>query len=287
TMKVPATIINGSRPGKTVAITGGIHGGEYPAIETAIRLAQSLSPEQILGNMAIVHIANVSSFEAKMQYYSPEDGKNLNRMFPGKYSGTIMERIAYTITTELHDRADFYIDLHGGDIHEDLIPFVICPSGASEEVVRLSREAAEKMGIELVVGSVSTTGAFVSAAARGVPSFLAEIGGCGVWTEDEVKAYIDGIKNVLKHLGVLDGEVEDLGKATYLPKTHGVSAMITGCWYPSIKPGEIVVKDQKAGEIRDYFGNLFEEYFAPASGIVLYVISSLAVTKDEALFAIA
>lgn len=285
-VKMPATLIHGSKPGKTVAITGGIHGGEYPGVETAIRLANQLEPNDISGKIVILHPANIPAFEAKMQYYGPDDGKNLNRMFPGKALGTVTEKIAYTITTELHDQADFYMDLHGGDIHEDLVPFVITPNVGSEEVVRISREASSVLGIHYVVGSVSTNGTFGSAAERGVPGFLAEIGKCGLWSEEEVEAYLRGVKNVLRYLGVLPGEVEDLGEVTYMPKMHGLNAAQTGCWYPSIKPGDSVKEGQKVGEIRNYFGKTLGEYFSPVAGTALYVISSLAITEGDPLAAI-
>ncbi len=285
-VKMPATLICGSKPGKTVAITGGIHGGEYPGVETAIRLARQIEPNNVSGRIVILHPANIPAFEAKMQYFGPDDGKNLNRMFPGRALGTISEKIAYTITTELHDQADFYMDLHGGDIHEDLVPFVIYPTGASDEVVRISKEAASVLGISYVVGSVSTNGTFGSAAERGVPGFLGEIGKCGLWSEDEVEDYLRGVKNVLRYLEVLPGEVEDLGTVTYMPKMHGVTAEQTGCWYPSIKPGDPLKEGQKVGEIRDYFGKTLEEYYSPVNGTTLYVISSLAITQGDPLVAI-
>ena len=67
-VKMPVTLINGVKEGKTVLITGGTHGGEYPGVETAIRLACLLQPEEISGQMIIVHPCNVPAFLAKLQY---------------------------------------------------------------------------------------------------------------------------------------------------------------------------------------------------------------------------
>ena len=149
-LTMPITLINGGTPGKTVVITSGVHGGEYPGIETAIRLAKALEATEICGRVAIVHPVNTSAFQAKMQYVAPLDGKNLNRMFPGQALGTITERIAYTISTELHAQADFYMDLHGGDIHEALVPFVLYPAFAGEEIAEASRAAAALLGVPYV-----------------------------------------------------------------------------------------------------------------------------------------
>lgn len=283
---MPVTLINGSRPGKTVAITCGVHGGEYPGIETGIRLAKELQPADIQGRVIILHPANVWAFQAKLQYVGPWDGKNLNRMFPGQALGTFTERIAYTITAELFSQADFYMDLHGGDIHEDLVPFVLFPAAADPEVTRISREAASCLGVPFVVGSVSTTGTFGSAAAMGVPGFLGEIGGRGLWSEAEVDAYLCGVRNVLTYLGVLPGEVKQLAEVHLLERMVGTSAEHAGCWYPAVCPGQAVQTGDNLGEVRDYFGQVLSTYQATLSGTVLYVISSLAINAGDPLVAI-
>lgn len=284
--RMPVTLINGGKPGKTVAITCGVHGGEYPGIETGIRLAQELQPDDIQGQLIILHPANVWAFQAKLQYVGPWDGKNLNRMFPGQALGTFTERIAYTITNELFAQADFYMDLHGGDLHEDLVPFVLYPAAADPEVTRVSKEAASCLGVPFVVASASITGTFGSAAARGVPGFLGEIGGRGLWSEADVTTYLAGVRNVLTYLGALPGEVKHLADSKLLERMVGTNAEHAGCWYPAVEPGQAVQAGENLGEIRDYFGQVLSSYQAGLSGTVLYVISSLAINPGDPLVAI-
>ena len=284
--KVPCTLINGTGEGKTVVITAGTHGGEYPGIEAAIRLAGELTPDKIKGQLVILHPFNLPALKAKLQYLTPYDGKNLNREFPGIALGTFTQRMAYTATQEFHAQADFYMDLHGGDIHEDLEPFVIYPTVGSDEVTRISREAAACMGLKYVSGSVSTNGTFGSAALKGVPGFLSEIGGCGVWNETEVQDYIKGVKNVLRYLKVLDGKVEENQNLALLTRMVGISATTSGCWYPSVSPGNPVKSGEKVGEIRDFFGRQLKEYFAEVDGVLLYVVSSLAISEGDPIIAI-
>ena len=64
-VKMPITLINGVNEGKTVVITGGTHGGEYPGVETSIRLAKTLDPQEVSGQIAIVHPVNVPAFALK------------------------------------------------------------------------------------------------------------------------------------------------------------------------------------------------------------------------------
>ncbi len=285
-VKMPITLINGTKPGKTIVITGGTHGGEYPGVETSIRLAKALTPDQVAGRLAIVHPVNTPAFYAKMQYWGPYDGKNLNREYPGKATGTVSQRIAYTISSQLFTQADFYMDLHGGDIHEALTPFVLYSELGSPEQTETAKAAASMLGIPYVVGSVSDNGAFGCAALMGVPGFLAEIGKCGLWSEEEVQTYVKGVYNVLKHLGVLEGPAENLGEVKYLHRMAGLDAEQTGCWYPCVAMGEEVKKGQKLGEIRDCFTNVLGEYFAPQDGVMLYVISSLAINAGDPIVAL-
>lgn len=285
-VKMPITLINGAKPGKTVVITGGTHGGEYPGVEASIRLANTLQPADVSGRIAIVHPVNMPAFHAKLQYVGPYDGLNLNREYPGKATGTVTQRIAYTISSLLFSQADFYMDLHGGDIHESLTPFVIYSKLGDEKQVELSIAASKALGVKYVCGSVSTTGTFGCAATMGVPGFLGEIGNCGLWSEEEVKQYVDGVNNVLRLLEVIPGEVVENKEAVMIDHMTGLDAQQTGCWYPCVKINDEVKKGQKLGEIRDYFCNVLGEYYAPCDGVMLYVISSLPINEGDPIIAI-
>ena len=283
-VKMPATLIVGAKPGKQILITGGVHGGEYPCIETAIQLARRIDPKEVSGTIVIIHPVNVPAFLAKLQYYGPYDGKNLNRVFPGKALGTVSERIAYAVY-QLQQAADFYIDLHGGDIHESLVPFVIYSNLGGEKLADQSRQAAAALGFPYVVGSVSDNGSIGAAATAGTPGFLAELGQCGRWSDEEVENYVEATRNVLRSLGVLEGNVES-HKVTYHKKMVVTTAAHEGCWYPSRKLEDKVKTGDKLGEIRDFFGNVLSEYKAEEDGVLLYVVTSLAIIKGDPLAAI-
>lgn len=284
-VKMPTTVISSKKPGKKILITGGVHGGEYPCIETAIRLARELQPVDISGTLVIIHPVNTAAFLARLQYYGPYDGKNLNRVFPGKALGTVSERIAYTVH-QLQKAADFYIDLHGGDIHESLVPFVIYSKLGSPEVVEQSQKASAALGFPYVVGSTSDNGSIGAASAAGTPGFLAELGQCGRWSEEEVEAYLRAVKNVLIYLECLEGTLVEYPGIQYMEQMHVLKAEQEGCWYPTKKLDETVQKGEKIGEIRDFFGKTLSEYRAPEKGRLLYLVTSLAITEGDPLAAI-
>lgn len=284
-VRMPATVIAGTKPGKQILITGGVHGGEYPCIETAIRIAKELEPEAVNGTVAVIHPVNPAAFLAKLQYYGPFDGKNLNRAFPGKALGTVSERIAYVVH-QLQQGADFYIDLHGGDIHEALVPFVIYSHLGGAGVVEQSKRAAAAVGFPYVVGSYSDNGSIGAAANAGTPGFLAELGQCGRWSESEVATYIEAVKNVLRSFEVLAGEAKSNPDVQYMERMSVLTAEDEGCWYACKQLEDRVNQGDKIGEIRDFFGNTLSEYFADADGILIYLITSLAITKGDPLAAI-
>ena len=283
-VQMPATLIVGAKPGKQILITGGVHGGEYPCIETAIQLARQIDPSEVSGTIVIIHPVNVPAFLSKLQYYGPYDGKNLNRVFPGKALGTVSERIAYTVH-QLQQAADFYIDLHGGDIHESLVPFVIYSNLGGDQVVEQSRKASAALGFPYVVGSVSENGSMGAAAKAGTPGFLAELGQCGRWSNEEVEKYIAATYNVLRSLEVLQGKVDN-EEVTFLKKMAVMTAGHDGCWYSFKNLEDKVKKGEKLGEIRDFFGTVLSEYKAEEDGILLYVVTSLAITQGDPLTAI-
>src|SRR5262245_30602432 len=97
---IPVTAVRGAKSGPVLALIAGNHGYEYAPIIALQRLRSRLDPKSLTGSVVMVHVANVPSFLKRTIYYGPADGKNLNRVYPGKTDGTVSERIAYAITHE-------------------------------------------------------------------------------------------------------------------------------------------------------------------------------------------
>lgn len=284
---MPITLINGEKGGKTLLITAGIHGGEYPAIKSAIELAKEIDPKEVSGQIIILHIANLQGFVERAAAVVPEDNKNILRLFPGNAKGTISEKIAYTITNELQELADYYLDIHGGDIHEDLLPHIYYPAKAEDKVVEESVNMAKCCSVNYFVKSNSVNGTYTSAAVnKRIPSLLIERGGCGLCKEDDVKNYKNDILNVLNYLDILKREnvtqniiPSEINNAVYL------DALNDGCWTCFVNAGDEIVKGQKIGEVTDYFGNIIDTYYAEFDAVVLYNTVAFSVKKDTSIIA--
>lgn len=284
---IPVTLICGAREGETVLISGGLHNAEYVGIQAAMELADSIDPEDVMGNLIIIRLMNRTGFEHRTMSVVYEDGKNLNRIFPGTAVGTLGDRIAFTVVTEFMSKADYYIDLHCGDGFEGLTSYVYCQGAASPEVVKRSREMATMAHVDyLVVSMCGTGGAYNYAGSIGIPGILLERGSNSTWCKDQVNEDVHDVKNMLRYLGVLKGEWHIHGNGpTQVSPVIYEDAPVSGCWYPEKQPGETFREGELLGKICDYFGNILHEYRAKCGGIILYETISLCIQEGSPMVA--
>ena len=285
--QLPATILHGEQPGKTVLITAGIHAEEYVGIQSALELSEMLKVQKIAGTVVIVKVVNRKAFEVRSGSESHEDGKNLNRVFPGDREGTWSERLAYAIEKELLSIADYYIDLHSGDSYEQLTPYVYYAGAAAKEVVEQSREMAQQADVPYMVGSnVAMGGCYNYAASLGIPSILLERGQMGGWTKEESHSTRRDVRNILCHLGIYQGEKD---YRNYYPLEVKdlcyQAANEQGLWYPCKKPGDMIQQGDILGVIKDYEGKILEVCKAEYGGVILYQTGSLQVQESGSVIA--
>jgi predicted deacylase len=285
--KIPTFLINGSDQGPCVLIIGGIHGCEYTSIDAALAVARELQPEDVQGKIVVLPIANPASFYARSIYVHPRDQKNLNRMFPGKEDGTDAERLAYWLNETGFKNVDYIIDLHGGDMIEALVPFTIYHVTGDQEVLEKSKEMASLFDIEYVIGSSGQVpgSTYGCAAEQGTPAIIAEAGQQGILSKEQSIMLQEGIKNILRSLKVLDGEVVRF-TSTFLQVFDWYRAEMKGLWYPAVQIGDEVKRGEVLGKITDEFGEPIKEYVSLTDGVVLFLVTSLAINPNDPLLAV-
>src|SRR5262245_40854586 len=121
--KIPVAIIHGAKQGKIVAFVAGSHGTEYASTVALTRLIDRIDPATLSGSVIIAPLLNIASFEQMTVHTNPVDKKGMNAGYPGSTSGTQTERALAKVTSTILQWADVVIDLHGGDLDEDLRPY--------------------------------------------------------------------------------------------------------------------------------------------------------------------
>lgn len=285
--RIPVTTIEGA-PGPTLALIAGNHGYEYPPILALQKLRQELDPAALRGTVIMVHVANMPSFLGRTVYFSPVDGKNLNRCYPGRANGTVSERIAHAITTEVIDHADYLLDLHCGDGNESLRPYVYQTVTNDETVNRTIERLALAFGIDHIVidRSRPTDPAHSiycsnTAITRGKPAITVESGYLGCTDAVCVEQIAGGVRGVLRELGILPGGAARVEPPIYLDPVEVLASPATGILYPAVERDEQVVKGQKLARITDFFGGEIAQVLAPFAGTVLYVVATPPITEGQ------
>lgn len=288
---IPVTLICGQQPGPVLALLAGIHGSEYAPIIALQRLNHELDPASMSGSVILVITAHVQSFLRRTVYYNPVDGLNLNRMFPGDPHGTMTRRIAYAITTQVIDQCDVLIDNHAGDANEDLAPFIFCLETGDQKTDESMRELAKVYGISIVKKGTVPKGTppkytTHTAAVKGKPAITIESGKLGPVKEEDIVRVVKGSYNVMKHLGILEGQPEKTPDLKWIKESTTVSSQYTGLFYPLVVSEEWVKKGQVLGRVTDFFGQVQQEVTAPQDGIVLYLVATPPINKGEDLVSV-
>ncbi len=286
---VPLIELTGSADGPLLTVVSGVHGCEYASMAGVRRWARDLAAHELTGRVRAVPVLNMTAFAARAPFVVPEDGKNLNRCFPGDPGGTLADRLAYDAFTQLISGSDAVIDAHCGDMVEALQPFALYEAGPAEE---RARELAAAYGLPYVIRQETgpdravygtTSGA---AAEAGIPAITAEAGGCGLVEEDAVRMHVAGLNGVLQALGMADAYQPAGGGdgPSYLSRFLWLRCQNAGWWEPAVGAGDVVIEGQILGTVSTLDGaEVLETILSPADGVVIFLTSSPAVADDGLL----
>ena len=239
--------------GPVALLTGGNHGDEYEGPIAMQDLAVTLNPDEIDGTVIIVPAFNYPAFHAGTRT-SPIDKGNLNRLFPGKPDGTVTEKIADFFQRTLIPMADVALDFHSGGKTLDFVPFA-CAHELDDKVQEASCMAAMQAfnaPYSMKLLEIDNVGMYDTAVEQQGKVFVStELGGGGSSTARSVGIARRGIRNLLMHAGILQGE-PDLGPTIQLDMPDGdcfVFAEHDGMIEPLVDLGDKVQADQPVARI--------------------------------------
>ncbi len=288
-----ASIGNGDGP--TVLISGGNHGNEYEGQIACLRLIDEIDADQVSGRIVVVPVISREAAWAGTRLWP--SGANFNRSFPGRPDGPPNEQIADYFTRVLFPMADVVIDLHSGG---NAFWFLPCShmhvvADAHQRKAMLEAMLAWNSDNHFLYIDVNGNGLLpVEAEDQGKIVVTTELGGGG-----RVPAFVhqlawSGLTNVLRHVGVLKGEVQTratlgLEPAVIIDGRDPINYVNTdepGFWENMLEPGDAVMKDQPVGRL--WFPETPQRgprvFAAPTDGILVVARATTPTLAGDSVF---
>jgi predicted deacylase len=298
-MEIPYMVLHGLKPGKTLYVQVAQHGSEVMGLDAVRRLVQELNPEEMKGNL-IYCLPNLLAFRERERatIFDPKPG-GMNRIWPGDPRGSLTERMAHKIWTELVSKADEVVDLHTAS---DYCPIWVYyePEGVSEGtpqgIGKRAEEMARLFGAPILYVETEDYGGRKTLRAQcvdnGIPAIVPELGGHGKFDPDIIKLAYHGLKNIMIDLDIIEGKIKLPEKQVKLEwkaeqKTYVTYADKAGIFVPEVELGEIVEEGQKIGYI--YSPRTFEaleEVYAPQDGYVFTIRENPVVHQGDNLVSV-
>ncbi|CAN5589247.1 N(2)-acetyl-L-2,4-diaminobutanoate deacetylase DoeB [soil metagenome] len=288
-----ASIANGGGP--TVLISGGNHGNEYEGQIACLRLVQELQPEQVTGRIIIVPVISIAAAWASTRLWP--SGANFNRSFPGRPDGLPHEQLADFFTRVLFPMADVVIDIHSGGSAFWFLPcsHMHVVDDPAQRKAMLEGMLAWNSDFHYLYIDVNGDGLLpVEAENLGKTVITTELGGGGRVPAHVHQLAWTGLTNVLRHEGVLAGEVQTRASLGLPPAvildgrdpTNNVNTDEAGFWENLLEPGDAVKKGDPVGRLwfperPDRASRVFT---APLHGVLMVARATTPTLAGDQLF---
>jgi len=275
TIKIPLHVRRGLEDGPVAFVTAALHGDEINGTGAVRSLIQDESFQPVAGSLILVPVLNLPGFDRHSRYLP--DRRDLNRCFPGSTTGSLASRLARLIFDEIVQRSDYGIDLHTAAVRRTNVPTVRADMSNPEV-----RRIAKAFGCELILNRKGPKKALrPEACAVGCPTIVLE--GGEVWkVEPTIVEYaVQGIKNVLIELGMIDGIPLVPRHQITVKKTKWVRAERGGFLQFHVAPGDIVEKGQSLASNTSLLGREQNVLSSPFDGVVLGMTTLPAVSPGE------
>jgi hypothetical protein len=274
---IPVNIVNGIEDGPMLVADAAMHGTEVIGTIALSRFFKTVDPKRLKGAFIGVPVLNTWAFEALHRLPIGLDSFDMETLFPGKQDGSISDRIAYAFMNEIARRADCLIDFHGQDHFWQPTSAIITPQPAPQgnvkpAVYQKCVEVSKAFGVRQIwrinkPGSVTET----IMNEKGIPAISPEFGGVADFrrTEKDIDLAIEGIKNIMRWLGMLDEAPVSHNYRTCVCDLHPVFNRFGGIWSSSVEVGDEVEEGDIVGTVSGPFtAEVIEEIRAPFSGVI-------------------
>jgi predicted deacylase len=282
-LSMPVQVVNGRRDGPTLFVCAAIHGDEMNGVEIIKRLLARRALDSMRGTLLAVPVVNVHGF-LDLSRYLP-DRRDLNRSFPGSPSGSIASRTAHTFVSEIVSKANYGIDLHTGAVNRSNLPQIRALLDKPETL-----EMAKAFGAPVVINSTIRDGSLRDCADQlGMPMLVYEAGEALRFDELCIKAGVQGVLKVMRHIGMLPPRARATKQFEPLiaDNTSWVRAPASGIVIPKVALGARVREGSSLASISDPLGTTQYSVDAKFDGIIIGRNNLPVAHEGDALFNVA
>lgn len=283
-VQVPIVVINGREDGPLLYLHAGSHGQEtIYSVEAIRRLREDIDPNRLKGAVVAVPIANLLAHQFATRvapHYAAREGVAFagdpHKLWPGDAKGSLTQRIVHFLWTEIGAKCDCAIDLHA--VGEPGIAFTFMYRGGKRDALGTAAwekalDLARAFGVTTVTTApnpLTLAGACLDA---GKPAFMIEMTKSRMLDEITVTGAVRGIRNVLVHLGMLDGSIEPQREFLVVPGVHPALPTIRaergGFIHFEVECGRFLAAGTVIARTRDVFGREVEVIAMPVDGYVM------------------
>ncbi|MBI4419520.1 MAG: succinylglutamate desuccinylase/aspartoacylase family protein [Gemmatimonadetes bacterium] len=271
-------VVHGARPGPVIALVAGSHGTEYASIVALTRIISRLDPKAISGTVIIAPLLNIASMNQMTVHTNPVDGKGMNAQYPGDPAGTQTQRVLAAVVEQVVKPADVVLDLHGGDLDEELRPYSYWTRGGRPAQDSASRALVLAFGLDHIIVRDADAGNLAGlrslsghALGLGKTSLVAEAGRSGTVMPEDVNALIEGSLNVMGALRMIERQVRPVERPVWLDAGTRLAADSAGLFFATVSRGSYVAEGMKIGYTTDYVGRVTGEISSPVAGVVTFI----------------
>lgn len=247
-----------------LGITAAIHGNELNGISVIQRLFSEIDVEQLNGVIVAIPVMNMPAFIRKKRRFN--DGVDLNHIMPGKEKGSISQVYAFRLMDRIVKHFDYLLDLHTasqGRINSYYI--------RADMKHPVTRKMALIQNAQIIVHNPPSDGTMRGAAEElDIPAITLEVGNPNTFQKKLVKSGVEGVHNILAYLGMTEDQIENPENMPYLCKrSYWIYTEKGGLLTVHVGLVQLLKKGELIATLRDIFGNIIEEYYAPEDGIVI------------------
>jgi predicted deacylase len=250
---IPVVSVIGGE-GATGLVLGGTHGDEPEGQVAALRLARVIEPADVHGRLIIIPCLSPDASREYTRLWP--SGANLNRSFPGSPEGTPDLLLADYLSRYLFPISDVVVDMHSGGRSTLCLPWSEMHLVPNREQRRAMIDAmlAWNTDYHVIYIDIAGSGLLVGEAERqGKIVVSTELGGGGHVTAEVHRIAYDGLTNVLRHLGLLEGEVQHRRSPGLILRATDLDDYLlapeSGFFEIRVRLGDRVEPDQLVGQI--------------------------------------